>query len=41
MISLKKGGENVFDWIDLSSEFVSSQIDDSELQCDKHSEQRI
>jgi hypothetical protein len=34
-------GENAFDSMRVNSESVSNEIDESELQHEKHSEQRI
>jgi hypothetical protein len=33
--------ENTFDWMCVSSEFVSNEINESESQDEKHEEQRI
>jgi hypothetical protein len=33
--------ENAFDSVRVNSESVSNEIDESDLQCKKHSEQRI
>jgi hypothetical protein len=33
--------QNAFDWMRVNSESVSNEINESDVQCEKHCEQRI
>jgi hypothetical protein len=41
VIDLREQNKNAFDSMRVNSESVSNEIDESELQYEKHSEQRI
>jgi hypothetical protein len=41
VIDLREDHENAYDSMRINSEYGSNEIDESDLQCEKHDEQRI